>query len=207
MTFHLHNELGKVDRTLLAVAVCATVGHGSVASAAAASGGGGPLGGVVLDKLDQHRLRLYLSHFFGRKLTKLLQSLGTCLKDHFNSVQLWTRLTEGGLGYGQADGDGDGGGGSAGPSSSRPQGRRHGVAVVLRRARLDLDDGGRGAVLLHGAGQLRPDPVRRSREEPQDEHGRRGRRRDVRRQARGLLEGLGCEARPLAGGLREGGGE
>jgi len=58
-----------------------------------------PLDGLTLDKTCQHTVRLYLSFLFAKKLGKLLQSLNSCLRDHFNSVQLWTRASSGGLNY------------------------------------------------------------------------------------------------------------
>jgi RNA recognition motif-containing protein len=54
--------------------------------------------GVALSKTHQEILRQYLQFFFSRKMEKLLQNLNNALKNHF-SVQLWTKVTQGGLQY------------------------------------------------------------------------------------------------------------
>ncbi|KAL7537809.1 hypothetical protein ACHAXR_008095 [Thalassiosira sp. AJA248-18] len=101
ITFCAYNN-GKIDPMLIAVAVVATLPPEKVADMfqkTADSSNSKPLEGLVLDKTCQHSVRLYLSFLFAKKLGKLLQSLNSCLKDHFNSVQLWTKASSGGLNY------------------------------------------------------------------------------------------------------------
>ena len=59
--------------------------------------------GLALTKTHQEILRNYLQFFFCRKMEKLLQNLQNGLKDHFG-VQLWTKMSKGGLQY-NAEGD------------------------------------------------------------------------------------------------------
>lgn len=101
ITFCAYNN-GRLDPMLLAVAVVAALPHDKVVEAHQRSvdpSSGKPLDGLTLDKLCQNSVRLYLSFLFAKKLGKLLQSLNSCLKDHFNSVQLWTKASSGGLNY------------------------------------------------------------------------------------------------------------
>lgn len=58
--------------------------------------------GISLSKSHQEILRNYLQYFFCRKMEKLLQNLNNGLKDHFG-VQLWTKVSEGGLHYKEDD--------------------------------------------------------------------------------------------------------
>ena len=93
---------GKIDNMLIAVAVVATVSpklvdemfHKSTSNPPSK-----PLGGLTLDRTAQNVVRLYLSFLFSKKLRKLLQSLNSCLKDHFDLNQLWTKASMGGLYY------------------------------------------------------------------------------------------------------------
>mmetsp|Transcript_15992 Transcript_15992/g.34806 ORF Transcript_15992/g.34806 Transcript_15992/m.34806 type:complete len:1185 (-) Transcript_15992:250-3804(-) len=101
ITFCAFNN-GKIDPMLIAVAVVATLPHEKVSEMfqkSANSSSSKPLDGLTLDKICQNSVRLYLSFLFAKKLGKLLQSLNSCLKDHFNSVQLWTKASSGGLNY------------------------------------------------------------------------------------------------------------
>ena len=106
ITFCAFNN-GKIDQYLIAVAVVATLSPDkvaqvykkTVAGSSSSSSSSKPLDGLTLDKTCQHSVRMYLSFLFAKKLGKLLQSLNSCLKDHFNSVQLWTKATKGGLNY------------------------------------------------------------------------------------------------------------
>lgn len=104
VTFSAFNN-GKIDPNLIAVAVVATLPHERVlewfqkSANSQSPNGVHPLIGAVLDKNCQTCVRMYLSFLFTRKLEKLLQSLNSCLKDHFNSVQLWTKASSGGLNY------------------------------------------------------------------------------------------------------------
>ena len=101
ITFCAFNT-GKIDPMLIAVAVVATLPHEKVREVvqkAANSSSSKPLEGLILDKTCQSAVRMYLSFLFAKKLGKLLQSLNSCLKDHFNSVQLWTKASSGGLNY------------------------------------------------------------------------------------------------------------
>ncbi|KAL3770642.1 hypothetical protein ACHAWU_004341 [Discostella pseudostelligera] len=117
ITFCAFNN-GKIDHALLAVAVVATLPPAKVEemhSKLSSSTPSKPLEGFVLDLVCQNTVQLYLRFLFSKKLEKLLQSLNSCLKDHFNSVQLWTKASMGGLNYVAESGDGamsiDGGGG------------------------------------------------------------------------------------------------
>ncbi|KAL9190951.1 hypothetical protein ACHAXT_000657 [Thalassiosira profunda] len=113
ITFCAFNN-GKIDPVLIAVAVAATLAPEKVADMhrKGTSNPNRPLEGLVLNKSDQSCVRLYLSFLFAKKLGKLLQNLNSCLKDHFNSVQLWTKASQGGLNYagegssGSVDGEG-----------------------------------------------------------------------------------------------------
>ncbi|KAL7555169.1 hypothetical protein ACHAWF_018782 [Thalassiosira exigua] len=107
----------RIDPALVAAAVAATLPPERVAEfrgANGGSGGGKPLEGLVLDKACQNAARLYLGFLFAKKLGKLLQGLNSCLKDHFNSVQLWTKASEGGINYGNGADAAEGGGGGGG---------------------------------------------------------------------------------------------
>mmetsp|Transcript_26891 Transcript_26891/g.57896 ORF Transcript_26891/g.57896 Transcript_26891/m.57896 type:complete len:1160 (-) Transcript_26891:251-3730(-) len=101
ITFCAFNS-GNIDPMLIAVAIVATIPHEKVVEMcqkSANTSSSKPLDGLTLDKTCQHTVRLYLSFLFAKKLGKLLQSLNSCLRDHFNSVQLWTRASSGGLNY------------------------------------------------------------------------------------------------------------
>jgi len=94
---------GTIDPVLVAVAVVATLPPSMVAAMSRTPinslPSNKPLDGLVLDRTCQHSVRLYLSFLFAKKLCKLLQSLNSCLKDHFNNVQLWTKASSGGIYY------------------------------------------------------------------------------------------------------------
>ncbi|KAL7469323.1 hypothetical protein ACHAXS_009589 [Conticribra weissflogii] len=103
VTFSAQNN-GKIDLNIVAVAVVATLPHERVLewfqkSNADSSDVATPLFGSTLDKNCQSGVRKYLNYLFTKKLEKLLQSLNSCLKNHFNSVQLWTKASSGGLNY------------------------------------------------------------------------------------------------------------
>ena len=109
---------GKIDRGLLAVAVVTTLPPAKVEemySKLSNTTSSKPLEGFVLDQICQNTMQRYLRFLFSKKLEKLLQSLNSCLKDHFNSVQLWTKASMGGLNYVADNMDGamsfEGGGG------------------------------------------------------------------------------------------------
>jgi hypothetical protein len=53
----------------------------------------------AVTKRHQHVLRAYLTFIFTRKLEKLLEILNNGLKDHFGSLQLWTKASQNGLHY------------------------------------------------------------------------------------------------------------
>ena len=116
---------GKIDNMLIAVAVVATVSPKLVDEMFHKSTNNPPskpLGGLTLDKTGQNVVRLYLSFLFSKKLRKLLQSLNSCLKDHFDLNQLWTKASMGGLNYVARKNENaapvDGGGGGGGENSS-----------------------------------------------------------------------------------------
>ncbi|KAL3799913.1 hypothetical protein ACHAW5_005240 [Stephanodiscus triporus] len=93
---------GKIDNMLIAVAVVATASPKSVDEMfhkSANNPSSKPLDGLTLDRTGQNVVRLYLSFLFSKKLSKLLQSLNTCLRDHFDLTQLWTKASMGGLNY------------------------------------------------------------------------------------------------------------
>jgi hypothetical protein len=54
---------------------------------------------ITITKRHQRVIRKYLLFLFSRKLEKLLTSLDSCLGNQYNSVKLWTKVTEGGLNY------------------------------------------------------------------------------------------------------------
>jgi RNA recognition motif-containing protein len=93
---------GKIDNMLIAVAVVSTISPKLVDEMfhkSANNPPSKPLGGLTLDRTAQNVARLYLSFLFSKKLGKLLQSLNSCLKDHFDLNQLWTKASLGGLNY------------------------------------------------------------------------------------------------------------
>ncbi|KAL3811294.1 hypothetical protein ACHAXA_009294 [Cyclostephanos tholiformis] len=93
---------GKIDNMLIAVAVVATISPKLVDEMFHKSANNPPLkplGGLTLDRTAQNVVRLYLSYLFSKKLRKLLQSLNSCLKDHFDLNQLWTKASMGGLNF------------------------------------------------------------------------------------------------------------
>jgi len=54
---------------------------------------------LSITKSHQKALRRYLSFFFARKMEKMLQSLDSGLKSHFEGLDLWTKPSHGGLSY------------------------------------------------------------------------------------------------------------
>lgn len=54
---------------------------------------------VAITKTHQNVLRAYLAFHFESKLEKLLQNLNSGLKGHFEDVNVWTKLSNGGLAY------------------------------------------------------------------------------------------------------------
>ena len=54
---------------------------------------------VAITKTHQNVLRAYLAFHFESKLEKLLQNLNSGLKGHFEDVNIWTKLSNGGLAY------------------------------------------------------------------------------------------------------------
>eukprot|EP00574_Skeletonema_japonicum_P006626 CAMPEP_0201737788 /NCGR_PEP_ID=MMETSP0593-20130828/43296_1 /ASSEMBLY_ACC=CAM_ASM_000672 /TAXON_ID=267983 /ORGANISM="Skeletonema japonicum, Strain CCMP2506" /LENGTH=871 /DNA_ID=CAMNT_0048231839 /DNA_START=218 /DNA_END=2829 /DNA_ORIENTATION=- len=110
ITFWALNN-GKIDQVLFPVAVVAALPPEKILewhrkSASAAPISGRPLDGLTLDRANQITVRMYLSFFYAKKLERLLQSLNSCMKDHFNNVQLWAKASSGGLNY-VAPGGGD----------------------------------------------------------------------------------------------------
>lgn len=63
---------------------------------------------IVVSRNHQRILRRYLEFFFTRKLEKLLQNLNSGLKDHFSDASIWTKASDGGLGFKPKEG-GNGG--------------------------------------------------------------------------------------------------
>ena len=103
INFSLSNN-GKIDPMLVAVAVAATLHPDRVSEwfkkcDDAQNLNGPTMDGLTLDRHNINCVRMYLSFLFTRKLEKLLQNLDTCIKDHFNSVRIWTKATSGGLNY------------------------------------------------------------------------------------------------------------
>jgi RNA recognition motif-containing protein len=92
---------GRIDTMLISVAIAATLSPGHVSKwfLQSPSGRGPALDGLVLDSHSLHCARIYLRFLFTRKLEKLLNNLDTCIKDHFNSVRIWTKASSGGLNY------------------------------------------------------------------------------------------------------------
>merc|ERR1712238_207032 len=54
---------------------------------------------VVVSKRHQRVLRSYLIFLFSRKLQKLLENLNKGLKNHYGSLNLWTKASNGGIRY------------------------------------------------------------------------------------------------------------
>jgi RNA recognition motif-containing protein len=92
---------GNIDSMLIAVAVVATITPKLVDEMYGKSVDSSMplLDGLKLDKTAQNVVRLYLSYLFAKKLGKLLQSLNSCLRDHFDLNQLWTKASSGGVTY------------------------------------------------------------------------------------------------------------
>ena len=103
ITFWALNN-GKIDQALFPVAVVAALPPEKIlewhrTSGSTAPVSGRPLDGLTLDRANQIAVRMYLSFFYAKKLERLLQSLNSCMKDHFNNVQLWAKASSGGLNY------------------------------------------------------------------------------------------------------------
>lgn len=92
---------GNIDIMLIAVAVVATITPKLVDEVfrKSANLSGPSLNGLILDRTAQNVVRLYLSHLYAKKLGKLLHSLNSCLRDHFDLNQLWTKASMGGINY------------------------------------------------------------------------------------------------------------
>lgn len=92
---------GNIDSMLIAVAVVATIAPKLVDEMYGKSVDSSIplLDGLKLDNTAQNVVRLYLSYLFAKKLGKLLQSLNSCLRDHFDLNQLWTKASSGGVTY------------------------------------------------------------------------------------------------------------
>ena len=103
------------------------------------------LEGATLVKMGQHHVRIHISFVSAKDLTKLFSNLNSCLKDHFNGVELRMRM---------ATGD------HAVWGGGHPRGLLCGLVDVLRSTRVTQRHGGEGSVLLHGSQQLRPYAVR-----------------------------------------------
>ena len=58
---------------------------------------------ISITKAHQDVLRAYLAFHFTGKTEKLLQNLNNGLKGHFEDVNLWTKLSKGGLAYSNPD--------------------------------------------------------------------------------------------------------
>lgn len=58
---------------------------------------------LSITKTHQNVLRTYLAYHFSCKLEKLLHNLNQGLKAHFEDVNLWTKLSSGGLSYSNPD--------------------------------------------------------------------------------------------------------
>lgn len=54
---------------------------------------------VTLSRQHQNVLRNYMFFLFTRKLERMLQNVGNGLKAHFNNIDLWTKVSQGGLDY------------------------------------------------------------------------------------------------------------
>lgn len=104
---------GRYHPVLLSAAVIGSMPPSDVkrclTRASEAKSGDEVVQGLSLSKTHQEVLRQYLQFFFCRKMEKLLQNLNNGLKDHFGGVQLWTKVSEGGLQYnneGNSEADG-----------------------------------------------------------------------------------------------------
>merc|ERR1711957_913276 len=77
---------------------------------------------IVIQKNHQIILRKYLLFLFSKKYEKLMMSFSNGLTDHFNSVKLWTKVTNGGMYYksnGSGDDNGNGNGGGSGSGGKK----------------------------------------------------------------------------------------
>ena len=193
MTFNATNDR-KADLRLVVVVVAATLTPNRVAECmsrpptpAVSSQQASHwrcLEGATLVKLGQHHVRIYLSFVFAKELTKLLSNLNSCLKDHFNGVELPMRVA-------RSDDAGKG----------WPRGLRCGLADVLRSARVAQRHGGGGSVLLHGSQQLRPYAVHWPCRLPPELARRRRIRPGLRGEAGGVAQEAGVQAGPLRHGV------
>jgi len=103
---------GRYHPVFLSAAVIGTMPPSDVkrclSKGSSAKASDGSSEGLALSKTHQEILRNYLQFFFCRKMEKLLQNLNNGLKDHFG-VQLWTKVSDGGLQYNtEEDADADG---------------------------------------------------------------------------------------------------
>jgi hypothetical protein len=54
---------------------------------------------MTISKNHQHVIRKYMQFFFSRKFEKLMVCFQSGLKDHYNNVKLWSKITRGGILY------------------------------------------------------------------------------------------------------------
>jgi len=98
---------GSYDNVLLSTAIIATMPRNEVTkNIKALTGDSTETKNSVLSLSKRHVrvLRRYLLFYFSQKLEKLLANLNSGLKDHFNYVQLWHKISKGGLFYEGDDG-------------------------------------------------------------------------------------------------------
>lgn len=92
---------GTYDPQLLTAMVVATMSPNAVRKYVNATSTEGTDNETKITVSKQHKnvLRNYMLFLFTRKLERMLQNVGDGLKAHFNNIELWTKVTEGGLDY------------------------------------------------------------------------------------------------------------
>ena len=90
------NSSGILDPILLTAVAAATMSPKSIDKYIAAKESNSK---ITITKRHQRVMRKYLLFLFCRKLEKLISSLDNGLGNHFSSIKLWTKATDGGLNY------------------------------------------------------------------------------------------------------------
>merc|ERR1712238_308545 len=98
---------------------------------------------IVIQKNHQIILRKYLLFLFSKKYEKLMMSFSNGLTDHFNSVKLWTKVTNGGMYYksnGCDNDDGGNGGGDGNGNGSGSGGKKKNKKNVKKRKKSKVEE-------------------------------------------------------------------
>lgn len=90
---------GLYDPILLTVSLVSTMPVPELTQLAARNKSENGRVSLLVTKRHQRVLRCYLLFIFTRKLEKLLENLRSGLKDHYGSLNLWTKASEGGIRY------------------------------------------------------------------------------------------------------------